>query len=270
MAQRVPLGVDNDPEMGRNYLLLPVHDGKPKIFLHIDGRVYSRRYATDPADGRNRYGVYCAASRYVVDKDGRTTVDVVCNGTPANPCGHVPTPVMHQFHRALRAARLLVCDLVDRGAIPPTPSKALVVGVLTLVFRAYAPNYPGLDVRRIYDVRNRAFRYIFEQDEAPRQPWAVPRGADPADLQVEIAHERTRGPAFGEAYEAVTARYPVPEVVVEGGEPEFQDAGPALDEVFAALRAQSRAVGLPIASITIEYQEPQGGRRLKRHALPPE
>lgn len=271
MAQQVPDGVDHDPAVGRNYILLPVHDAKQSIYLHTDGRVYSRRYATDPVDGANRHGLYCAASRYLVDKDGQVILDVACNGTSARPCAHVPTPVMHQFHRALRAARLLVCDAVDRGAIAPGMAKAPVVYIISLTFGAYAPNYPDLDVEKIYEVRQRAFRYIFDQHAAPRRPWGVSRSGDPALLRVELERERLRGPAFGEAHEAVAGMFPVdPVVVAEREELEVQDAGPELDAVFAALRAQSRATGMPITSFTIEYRGPQGGRRKKRHVLPPE
>lgn len=56
----------------------------------------------------------------------------------------------------------------------------------------------------------------------------------------------------------------------EREELEVQDAGLALDGMFAALRAQSRKVGMPIASITINYVGPHGGRRPKRNNLPPE
>lgn len=274
MAQPAFPEFDIDPSVGRRYLLLPVHDAKQKILLHTDGRVYSRRIEVDPADGRRRSGLYCAADRYVVGVNGDALIGTVCSHTPTHPCGHVPTPVMHQFHRALRAAKLLVCDLLDRGVIPPVIRKATVVDILTPVFRAYAPNYPDLDVGAIFDVRRRGFRYIFDQLVQPNQsrsPWAVVRGSDKPVLRVEIGRERMRGPAFGEAYEAVTERFPVePEVIAEREELEVQDAGPALDGVFAALRAQSRAVGMPIASITINYVGPHGGRRPKRHNLPPE
>ena len=50
MAQHFPLGVDNNPAVGRNYLLFPVHDARQKMYLHIDSRVYSLWYATDGTD----------------------------------------------------------------------------------------------------------------------------------------------------------------------------------------------------------------------------
>jgi hypothetical protein len=87
-----------------------------------------------------------------------------------------------------------------------------------------------------------------------------------------MARERLRGPAFEEAHTASILRFPVPDpvVVAEREELEVQDAGPALDGLFAAMRAQSEAVGMPISSFSINYVGPQGGRRRKKHTLPAE
>ena len=74
-----------------------------------------------------------------------------------------------------------------------------------------------------------------------------------------------------EAYRAACARFPVvPVVNAERVEPGIQDAGPALDEVCAAMRAQSGAVGLPIASFTINYVGRNGVLRPRTYDLPPE
>jgi hypothetical protein len=103
---------------------------------------------------------------------------------------------MYQFHHALRAARLIVCDLFDRGALPALRRKPKVLDILIIVFGAYAPNYPNLDVGRIYDVRNRAFRYIFEQPkpDVSRRPWVVISGSPSAVLEDELQFERMRTP----------------------------------------------------------------------------
>ncbi len=52
------------------------------------------------------------------------------------------------------------------------------------------------DVGRIYDVRNRAFRYIFEQPkpDVSRRPWVVISGSPSAVLEDELQFERMRTP----------------------------------------------------------------------------
>ena len=274
MAARFPLGIDNVPELGPEFRMLPVHDAKHAIFMHTDGHVYSWRMGADPADGVNREYLYCAANRVFVDSNGKTILRDVCYGTPNNPCIHTPTPVMYQFHHALRAARLIVCDLFDRGALPALRRKPKVLEILTIVFGVYAPNYPNLDVGRIYGVRERAFRYIFEQREPNvlLRPWGVISGSPYPVLEDELQFERMRTPACLEAYRAACARFLVVPVVNAEPEPEpgIQDAGPALDEVYAAMRAQSGAVGVPIASFTINYVGQNGVLRPRMYNLPPE
>lgn len=282
MAAPFPLGIDNDPELGPEFHMLPVHDAKHAIFMHTDGHVYSWRMGTDPADGVNRRYLYCAANRVFVDLNGKKILRGVCYGTPEHPCIHTPTPVMYQFHHALRAARLIVCDLFARGALAALRRKPKVLEILTIVFGAYAPNYPNLDVGRIYGVRERAFRYIFEQREPNvlRRPWGVISGSPYPVLEDELQFERMRTPAFLEAYRAACARFPVVPVVNAEPEPEpepepeaepepgIQDAGPALDEVCAAMRAQSGAVGMPIASFTINYVGRDGVLLPRTYDLP--
>jgi hypothetical protein len=268
---------DYDPSVGNRYLLLPVPDAKQKIYISTDGHCYSRRIEVDPRDHRKRSGLYCCANRFLVDAVGAAILHTVCTGTFTHPCreDHKPTPVMFQYHFAMRGAKLIATDLLERGVIGPAFSKAQLGGILTDAFAAYAPGYPNLDVGAIIEARRRGFRHIFEKDVPAgetRCPWAVVRGQDPPDLYVEMARERLRGPAFEEAHTASILRFPVPDpvVVAEREELEVQDAGPALDGLFAAMRAQSEAVGMPISSFSINYVGPQGGRRRKKHTLPAE
>lgn len=267
---------DYDPTVGDRYLLLPVPDAKQKIYISTDGHCYSRRIEVDPADHRKRSGLYCCANRFLVDAAGAAILHTVCTGTFTHPCrdDHKPTQVMFKYHFALRAAKLIATDLLERGVIGPAISKPQVCGILTDVFAAYAPGYPDLDVGAIFETRRRGFRHIFEKDVpvgGTRRPWAVVRGEDPPDLYVEMARERLRWAAFDVAHAASILRFPVPDPAEEAEreELEVQDAGPALDGLMAAMRAQSEAVGMPISSFSINYVGPQGGRRRKRHTLPP-
>jgi hypothetical protein len=252
---------------GVEYTLFPVPDGGSALYKSAAGRVYSNRVEHDPAVGKRKMGLYCAADRVMVTVDGRKVQGMGCVAKPNVECAHQITPEMDQFHQVLRASKLMCCDLLSLGKMEMT--KANVSSVLLTLFTRYAPNYPTLDVGRIYENRKAGFRFILGQKngQGGLKPWAVPRGAPEVDLGSELNMEVLRHPEYDGARDLLIGRYdtahPDPEVQ------EVVNPGPHELALFEAARRLGEETSLTPVEIVVRFVGPRGGHVSRTYVVRP-
>jgi hypothetical protein len=258
--------------------MLPVPDAKGALYLHESGNVYSKRVERSTVTGHKVSGLYCAANRFLVTELCLRTDIGSCIGSPNHPCDHKITGYREiQFHHALRASKLVSCDLIDRQVIPSTLKKEKYLLILRELLAQYCPflPVPGPGKNYLDDMfkdREAGVKFIRKQVLSPRVPWAVMFGELPPNLAQEIGLESARGDEFDAAREELERAFEEEAADLQpADEPE---PGPVVDEqtrvMLEAVRLFSEQKGLGYVDMILRRPGANGSLKSDKYELPRE